>query len=472
MATSLRRQLSWSVFSRLLNTFLRIGTSIVLMYWIAPSLFGLVGMVAVATAFLTMLRNWGLGPAAIYHQVEDETELRQLHLLAILMGCFVAACLLLGQTWIQAYFKTSIPPIVFYAFALLILEESFLHLPQSVLDMRGDFPLVGRLEILGQLVSSLLALLLAFLGFPLWALLLRLLVGPVLLIAYLSFYIPWILRPRWPSATYLSKYFPFCWPFFLDGNLSFAVRNIDDALVGRLFGEAALGVYSRAYLLLLLPLSTVSIAIGRVYLPLLAASKERPQQASHFLAVVRMISSILFPPLAFISLNGSRLIDWLFPADWAALGPLLQLFALLGMLYSIAVLEGTVFQALGKTKEQLTYAVPGKLLTIAGIVVASFYANSSWGIALGFSIGSALYRLLIVYQMCRHLGIHWRSFFGALAPASIALAAALVVYCPLLLVANTYLWLLLVGGLLFAGTYVLAYAWFFSAYFRAYIRVC
>lgn len=470
MATSLRRQLSWSVFSRLLNTFLRIGTSFVLMYWVFPSLFGLVGMVAVATAFLAMLRNWGLGPAAIYHQVKDETELRQLHLVAILMGLFVAACLLLSQNWIQAYFKTSIPPIIFYAFAVLILQESFLHLPQSVLDMRGDFPLVGKLEILGQIASSVFALLLAVGGFPLEALLLRLLLGPVLLIAYLSRYLPWILRPRWHSATHLSKYFPFCWPFFLDGNLSFAVRNIDDALVGRLFGEAALGVYSRAYLLLLLPLSTVSIAIGRVYMPLLAASQEAPQRAGHFLSVVRMISSILFPPLVFIALNGSELTDWLLPADWAALGPLIQLFAFLGIFYCIAVLEGTVFQALGKTKEQLTYAVPGKLLTLVSIVIASLYATDSWGIALGFSVGSASYRLFIIYQMCRYLGIAWRPFAAALKPAFSALLVALLVYCPFWFLIDSYSWLLMGGGLFFVLAYVLAYAYFFPAYFKTYIR--
>ncbi len=459
------------MFSRLLNTLLRIGTTIVLMYWVAPSLFGLLGMVAVATAFLTMLRNWGLGAAVIYHQVQEEAELRHLHLLAILMGILVAACLLLGQGWIQAYFNTSIPTVIFYAFALLILQEAFLHIPQTVLDMRGDFPLVGKVEIAAQIVTSLLAILLAFWGFPLMALLLRLLLGSLILVVYLSYYLPWIWRPRWQASGYWAKYFPFCWPFFLDGNLSFAVRNIDDALVGRLFGEAALGVYSRAYLLLLLPLSTVSIAIGRVYLPLLAARQERAQQASHFLAVVRMISSILFPPLAFIALNGSRLIDWLFAPDWAALGPLIQLFALLGMLYCIAVLEGTVFQALGKTKEQLTYAVPGKLLTLVGIVAASFYANSSWGIALGFAIGSMLYRLLIIYQMCRHLGISGASFFEALAPASAALAIAFVCYGPLFLLSDHHLWLLLGGGLLFAGTYVLAYAYLFPAYFKAYIRV-
>ncbi len=471
MAATLRAQLSWSVFSRLVVTFLRLGTGIVLMYWVAPSLFGLVGMAAVAVAFLTMLRNWGLGPAAIHHQVKAAAEWQQLHGLSILLGIVVALLLLVSQPWVAAYFKVELPPSIFYAFAALILQESFLHIPQSALDAQGDFPLVGRLEIVGQVLAAAIAIGLALAGYPLAALLLRLLIGPLLLIAYLSRYLPWILRPKWISSDLALKYFPFCWPFFLDGNLSFAIRHIDDAVVGRLFGEAALGVYSRAYLLLLLPLLTVSIAIGRVYLPLLAASKTKAEQGRYFTAVLGLISSILFPPLLFIALNGSALIDWLFPSDWSSLGPLVQLFALLGILQCIAVLEGTVFQALGKTKEQLVYAVPGKLFTLATILIAAFYARDSFGVALGFALGNGLYRIVITYQMCRWLGVTASRFIQSLLPATVAAGLAWLLYHLTFFNQSHYLWRLLVGGLVYLLAYVLAYAKLFPRQFKQCIKI-
>jgi len=49
--------------------------------------------------------------------------------------------------------------------------------------------------------------------------------------------------------------------------LNYFTRNFDNVLIGRVLGPAALGIYAKAYGLLMLPINQVNMPIGAVLLP-------------------------------------------------------------------------------------------------------------------------------------------------------------------------------------------------------------
>ena len=56
--------------------------------------------------------------------------------------------------------------------------------------------------------------------------------------------------------------------------LNYWARQADDLLIGRFMGEAALGLYSRAYALMLLPLTQLVPVASRVMFPVLSSSQD------------------------------------------------------------------------------------------------------------------------------------------------------------------------------------------------------
>lgn len=418
MINSLGRQLSWALGAQILNTVLGLFTAVILVVWVDPELFGWFAMVGVSAILLTMLRNWGLGKALIHFQVKDEREYRSLHTIMLLLGLASALLLLVGANIIQHFFTTEIPVSIFWAFALSGLFEAFLQVPYGVLTKNGRFPTLGKWEIATKLSSSLTTIGLVYAGYPLEGLLFRAVFPSFSLGLFMANHLRWTVRPLFRFAA-LNRYVAYSWPFFLDGNLTYAARYVDDALVGRYFGDEALGIYSRAYRLLTLPLATVSLAIGKVYLPRLAEAKV-DKKATDYLTATRLVALLLFPLLLYAAITSDLWVTTYLTVEWHPLGNLLSLFAALGIIQCIEVLEAPVFQALGRTKLQLQYAGTIKLITIIGLLLLAPLVSNSWELALGYAILSGFGSIIVTGKVLELLQVSIVDFLRALWPPACA----------------------------------------------------
>ena len=80
--------------------------------------------------------------------------------------------------------------------------------------------------------------------------------------------------------------------------LAYWGRNADNLLLGRFAGTTELGLYNRAYALMLLPLAQVGGVLGRVLLPLFSSMKDdRPRLRQAMIRVAGTTSLLLFPVL-------------------------------------------------------------------------------------------------------------------------------------------------------------------------------
>ena len=80
--------------------------------------------------------------------------------------------------------------------------------------------------------------------------------------------------------------------------LAYWARNADNLLLGRFAGTTELGLYNRAYMLMLLPLTQVGGVLGRVLLPLFSNMQDdhaRLRQA--MIRVAGTTSLLVFPVL-------------------------------------------------------------------------------------------------------------------------------------------------------------------------------
>ena len=79
-------------------------------------------------------------------------------------------------------------------------------------------------------------------------------------------------------------------------SLQYWSRSLDDLVVGRVFGDDALGAYNRAYSIMLFPLENVSRVVGRVMFPALSmVQEEHARIRKVYLRAASGISLITFP---------------------------------------------------------------------------------------------------------------------------------------------------------------------------------
>jgi PST family polysaccharide transporter len=163
------------------------------------------------------------------------------------------------------------------------------------------------------------------------------------------------------------------------------IRSADNILIGRYWGAGPLGLYSRAYNLLMLPVSQLNAPAGSVAIPAFSRIQDDPELfARYYLRVANLIMWISAPIFGFLFVAATPVIVLTLGDKWREAAPVFQILSIsaLGQL----LLESTVwlFVSRGQSKRLLKL-----LLIISPIIVGSFVIGLPFGIkgvALSFSL--------------------------------------------------------------------------------------
>jgi O-antigen/teichoic acid export membrane protein len=198
--------------------------------------------------------------------------------------------------------------------------------------------------------------------------------------------------------------------------VNYWARTLDQLLIGRFVGPAALGIYSRAYSLMLMPLSQVSRVVGRVMFPALSAIQDdKPRVKRVYLKSISVIGLITFPMMIGAFATSDHFILALLGNKWAGVIPVFKIFCLVGLLQSIWTTVGWIYQSQGRTG---LYFAMG--LIASAVFVLAFVIGIRWGI-MGVAWSYAIGNLVLWYPFWRIPGrlidLSFSEMIRSLSPA-------------------------------------------------------
>jgi len=165
---------------------------------------------------------------------------------------------------------------------------------------------------------------------------------------------------------------------------NYFARNADNFIIGAFIGPIALGYYSLAYKILLLPRETITRVLTRVIFPAFCIMQD--DDARFKVAYLRLCGAIAFttfPMMLGIAVVARPLVEVVLGGKWAPAVPLLIILAPLGALQSIWVTVGQVFVAKGRADLYFRWGVGGGIL-----FVIAFLTGIPWGV-LGVAVAYA-----------------------------------------------------------------------------------
>jgi PST family polysaccharide transporter len=153
-------------------------------------------------------------------------------------------------------------------------------------------------------------------------------------------------------------------------------RNADNVLIGRVWGDAALGIYSRAYQLLTLPLSAAVYPLNSVVIPSLSRLQTRGREfRDTYLAFVRAAAILTFGVIATLLAVGDVLIPSLLGQKWQSATLVFQILAIAAPLQVVCGTCGSLYVSLGRGRRLLKWSS-----WYSAVIVASFVVGLPWGI--------------------------------------------------------------------------------------------
>lgn len=150
--------------------------------------------------------------------------------------------------------------------------------------------------------------------------------------------------------------------------LTFLSLNLDNMLVGRFLGPAALGLYQVAFRVAEIPAVTLTRAAARVALPMFGSLRGDPRALTRrYLAVVGSVGAALCVCAAFVLLLGERGVRWMLGPDWTRMVPALQLLSLAMVFRTVMQISDQLFGALSRPR--LSVPVQGVRFAVLAIAL-------------------------------------------------------------------------------------------------------
>jgi PST family polysaccharide transporter len=374
---------------------LNLISTVVLARLLTPRDFGLVAMVTAVTGFLGIFKHGGLATPTIQREKITQAQVSNLFWvnLAVSGLCtLITAALAPVLAWF--YHDSRLLPIT------LALSSTFIiggfrvqHL--ALLRRQLRFKALAIIDVGSMALGVGVGVVMAFAHFGYWSLVglsLGTELGSFIFTGSIS---QW--RPQWPSRRSGVR------PLLTFGvhqtaaNLIFSIaRSSDVLMIGRVYGAAAVGLYSRGAALVIRPLEQFLLPINSVFLPTLSRLQSHPTRyRSTFLRLYEAIAVVsLFCAGLLLALSHPITLVLLGP-KWERVSVILQGFTIMAVYTPLAYAANWLLTSQGRGKDIWYQSLIAAVLT-----AASFVAGLPWGpagVAISFSLTGFLLRLPILY---------------------------------------------------------------------------
>ena len=382
---------------------LNMGSTVLLARLLTPQDYGLVGMVATVTGLVGLFKDMGLSTATVQKAEINHAQISTLFWLNVVFSIatmLITAAIAPLIAWFYGEPRLiwiTLVSAIGFIFGGLTVQH------QALLNRQMRFGALAIIDIVSMLIGVATAIVLALNGAGYWALVLM-----PLAMGMSSALGVWVMcgwRPGLPVRhSGVSSMLAFGANLTGFGIINYFARNLDNLLIGRYWGAQQLGLYSKAYALLLLPINQINAPIASVALPTLSRlvdSPDRYRQA--YLRIVEKLLMLTMPIMVFMIATSDWLVQLLLGSQWGETSRIFALLGIAGLIQPLANSTGWLFMSQDRAHDMFKWGFIGGTTAIV-----SFVAGLPWG-----AVGVAASYSLVWICVCMPL-LFW--FVGRTGP--------------------------------------------------------
>jgi len=406
----------WTASSNGLNGVLKIVVVVVLARLLSPADFGIVGAALIVIGFSAIFSQLGLGPALVQRRDLEPRHVQTAFAASVAFGLVLAGLLWVSAPAIARFFHIESSVEVLRALAWIFPLRGLSGVAECLVQRDLRFRWLATRDVISYALGyGLVGIVLAWVGWGVWALVAAQITQTALNAAILLSVKPPALHPR-PSWRAFGELMNFGAGFTAARVANFLANQGDNLVVGRMLGPAALGLYTRAYQLMAVPTSLFGDVLDRVLFPTMAKVQGDAQRlAAAYLQAVASIALVMLPMGVVMTVLAPEFIIVLLGSRWADVIQPFQVFAI-GLLFRTSYkMSDSIARATGAV-----YRRAWRQAIYAALVFTGAWIGSSWGIT-GVAIG-VLASLIINFTLMADLSLAvahttWRRFAEAHLPA-------------------------------------------------------
>ncbi|NVO57337.1 lipopolysaccharide biosynthesis protein [Rhodobacteraceae bacterium B1Z28] len=352
----------------------QIGSVLILSRLLMPADFGLIAMIGPIIAFLSLFKEMGLLQAVIQKQTLTYGQLNALFWINLGVSLTLTVLLIALAPLAAAFYNQPDLTWLIRVMALNMVITALGAQHFALLNRRMIFGRIAITASVASLCTLSTSIFFALVSPTPWALVAGTLVGGTVGAMLVWIWVPW--RPSRPAlAPGTAELLGFGAGVTGFKLANFLSRNLDNILIGRVWGGAALGFYDRAYKLILFPLDRVAQPLSQVMVPVLSRMQDEPYRYAHaFFRVFGLMQLAVLPGVAAMTGMADTAVPFLLGAQWADSAPIFAALGIAALAQPLANPTGWLFVSQGRTTEMGWWGLTAAVVTCGAFV---------WGVQYG-----------------------------------------------------------------------------------------
>lgn len=464
MASELKQKTVKGLAWNSIQNFTNHGVEFLLMLFMArllgPKEYGLIGLTTIFLAISSTFVNSGFSNALIRKKDCTNDDFSTVFIFNLFISVVCYSILFIIAPYVGDFYNEPVLCPILRVLGLMLITQAFCAVQNTILTKNIDFKKKTKITVSKNIISGLIGLLFAYLGFGVWALVIQSLTASILFSIML-----WSKTEWYPNMHFSKKSFKELFGYgsklLISSLINTTYGQIYPIVIGKFFSATTLGYFSRARHWGNLGSKNLTGILSNVTFPVLAKVQDDDKRLENiYRRMIRTSCFIVFPIMIGMSAVAYPLTLVAIGEKWKFSAYLLQIICFSMMWYPVHALNLNLLMVKGRSDLFLKLEIIKKIL---GICILCISVPLGIVAMCYFSIISSIISLIInTYYTGKLIHVGFFKQMRDIAPTLLlSMVMWVIVLTVIHFIPNIYFQLvigIIVGAAIYlAGSYLLKY---------------
>lgn len=363
----------WSLFENFGSQGITGIVTIFLARILTPEDFGLIAMLTVFIQVANSLMNSGLSEALIQKKHSSETDYCTVFFLNLFFGISAYIILYLSAPKVAVFYNEERLIDLIRVIGISIIINSLRVIQETDLRKQLNFKPIVIATLPSAIISGVLAIILAYYDFGVWALVSQILAASLFTTLILFLNNGWSPQLKF-SLNSFKELFGFGLNILLSRLIDIIFQNIFVIVIAKLFSAQEAGYYFFAQKIRQIVIFQITQAVQKVTFPALSTIQNNPEDLKNgFRKVMKSITFVLFPIIFLSIVLAEPAFNFFLNSEWLPAVPILQLLFFAGLLVPLHSVNLNILKVKGRSDLFLYLEIIKKSLVGIVLIISHKY---------------------------------------------------------------------------------------------------
>lgn len=334
----------WTLGEKVLTALVQFVVRVLILRLLMPEDLKVVAILMALVSFALVVVDSGFSQMLLRKKEPTETDLKSVFLFNITSSLLLYTLLVALSPFLADYYAMPILREVAPLFFCMLPLNALGVIQHTMLSRRFHFARISKVIFVAQLISGLAAVVLAYLGWGVWALIWQQVVLMAVRSALLWWWGGWTPTGR-GSVQALRQMAPYSMSLMATDLVTALYNKVPQLALGKIYLDATLGYYDQAIKLKDLPVQSAMQSVQQVTFPALAKiAHEQPKFSESFRQVLMVVAYAMFPVMVGMAAVAYDMFYLLIGEQWLPTVPLFEVVCLMGLFTPLAIMAYNVLK--------------------------------------------------------------------------------------------------------------------------------